>query len=49
MSGNALHPNGDVEYIGMTTEDPLKIMVTVVDEMPEPDVVLEEGDLTYNA
>ncbi|MCI8366850.1 MAG: molybdopterin-dependent oxidoreductase [Eggerthellaceae bacterium] len=49
VSGNALHPNGDVEYIGMTTEDPLKIMVTVVDEMPEPDVVLEEGDLTYNA
>ncbi len=49
VSGNAVHPNGDVEYIGMTTEDPLQIMFTVVDEIPEPDVVLEEGDLTYNS
>ena len=48
VSGNAWHPNGDIEYIGETTQDPLKIMVTVADELPEPDVVLEEGDLSYN-
>lgn len=48
VSGEAIHPNGDVEYIGQTTEDPLEIMVTVVDELPEPDVVLAEGDMTYN-
>lgn len=48
QNGEAIHPNGDVEYIGQYTEDPLQIMFTVVDEFPEPDVVLEEGDLTYN-
>ncbi|WP_296009164.1 molybdopterin-dependent oxidoreductase [uncultured Adlercreutzia sp.] len=48
VSGNAWHPNGDIEYIGETTQDPLKIMVTVVDQLPEPDVVLEEGDIAYN-
>lgn len=45
VSGEAIHPNGDVEHIGQTTEDPLQIMFTVADEMPEPDVVLEEGDM----
>lgn len=43
VSGNAWHPNGDIEHIGETTQDPLKIMVAVVDELPESDVVLEEG------
>lgn len=50
VSGNAVHPNGDVEYIGETTQDPLKIMFTVVDELPEPDVVLTEDNmLSYNS